>query len=76
MCAGHRIRRGASQRPDELATLQEALARIFVRGARVDWTALLAPTSIRHVELPTYAFQRQRYWLEAGGRWATWHRPG
>ncbi|NUH42509.1 SDR family NAD(P)-dependent oxidoreductase [Streptomyces samsunensis] len=52
---------------DELATLQEALARIFVRGAQVDWTALLAPTSIRHVELPTYAFQRKRYWLEAGG---------
>nr|WP_237298437.1 type I polyketide synthase [Streptomyces hygroscopicus] len=52
---------------DEIATLQEALARIFVRGAQVDWTALLAPTPVRHVELPTYAFQRKRYWLEAGG---------
>ncbi|WP_413811969.1 SDR family NAD(P)-dependent oxidoreductase [Streptomyces sp. OE57] len=51
----------------ESATLQEALARIFVRGVPVDWTALLAPTPVRHVELPTYAFQRKRYWLEAGG---------
>nr|WP_325114272.1 SDR family NAD(P)-dependent oxidoreductase [Streptomyces sp. GMR22] len=50
----------------ESATLQEALARIFVRGVPVDWTALLAPTPVRHVELPTYAFQRKRYWLEAG----------
>ncbi|MBL1120984.1 SDR family NAD(P)-dependent oxidoreductase, partial [Streptomyces sp. 110] len=51
----------------ESATLQEALARIFVRGVPVDWTALLAPTPVRHVELPTYPFQRKRYWLEAGG---------
>ncbi|WP_413099049.1 SDR family NAD(P)-dependent oxidoreductase [Streptomyces sp. Inha503] len=51
----------------ESATLQEAMARIFVRGVPVDWTALLAPTPVRHVELPTYAFQRKRYWLEAGG---------
>nr|WP_262706335.1 type I polyketide synthase [Streptomyces sp. NEAU-383] len=51
----------------ESATLQEAMARIFVRGVPVDWTALLAPTPARRVELPTYAFQRKRYWLEAGG---------
>ncbi|MBC3988450.1 SDR family NAD(P)-dependent oxidoreductase [Streptomyces sp. AC563] len=39
-------------------------AEVFVRGVTVDWTALLGDRSARRVELPTYAFQRQRYWLD------------
>ncbi|WEV24711.1 SDR family NAD(P)-dependent oxidoreductase [Streptomyces sp. 71268] len=39
-------------------------AEVFVRGVTVDWTALLGGRSTRRVELPTYAFQRQRYWLD------------
>ncbi|WP_413105775.1 type I polyketide synthase [Streptomyces sp. Inha503] len=50
---------------DEAASLLEALAQIHVRGRFVDWAALLAPARPRTVELPTYAFQRERYWLES-----------
>ncbi|MEU8878229.1 SDR family NAD(P)-dependent oxidoreductase, partial [Streptomyces javensis] len=50
---------------DEAASLLEALAQIHVRGGSVDWAALLAPARPRTVELPTYAFQRERYWLES-----------
>ncbi|CAM5289211.1 hypothetical protein SANTM175S_03779 [Streptomyces antimycoticus] len=39
-------------------------AEVFVRGVAVDWTALLEGRGARRVELPTYAFRRQRYWLE------------
>ncbi|MEU6129215.1 SDR family NAD(P)-dependent oxidoreductase [Saccharopolyspora sp. NPDC047091] len=39
------------------------LARRHVDGAPVDWTAVF-PTGEFLDELPTYAFQRQRYWLE------------
>ncbi|SOD67804.1 Acyl transferase domain-containing protein [Streptomyces zhaozhouensis] len=48
---------------DEETALLTALARAHVRGVPVDWTALLgAGSGARRVELPTYAFQRARFW--------------
>ncbi|QKW05113.1 SDR family NAD(P)-dependent oxidoreductase [Streptomyces sp. NA04227] len=41
-----------------------SLAEAWTRGAQVDWATLLAPGA-RTVELPTYTFQQQRYWLES-----------
>ncbi|MFL1378926.1 type I polyketide synthase [Nocardiopsis protaetiae] len=41
-----------------------SLAEVFVRGTAVDWTAALPAGAVR-AELPTYAFQRERYWLDA-----------
>ncbi|APC34274.1 type I polyketide synthase [Nocardiopsis dassonvillei] len=43
-----------------------ALARAHVSGVAVDWTRAHAPHAPRAVELPTYAFQRDRYWLVPG----------
>ncbi|MFE9780492.1 SDR family NAD(P)-dependent oxidoreductase [Streptomyces sp. NPDC005775] len=51
-------------RPESEA-LVAALSRLYVEGVRVDWEAFYAGTSARRVELPTYAFQRSRYWLDA-----------
>ncbi|MGW5749046.1 type I polyketide synthase, partial [Amycolatopsis sp. NPDC003861] len=39
-----------------------ALAAAHVRGATVDWPRLLGPVT-RHPDVPTSAFDRQRYWL-------------
>ncbi|MEG3632071.1 type I polyketide synthase, partial [Streptomyces sp. C6-003] len=46
----------------EPETLVSALARIHAHGAHVDWAAFFGPGA-RHVDLPTYAFQHQHYWL-------------
>ncbi|MEU1510289.1 beta-ketoacyl synthase N-terminal-like domain-containing protein, partial [Kitasatospora sp. NPDC005748] len=45
-----------------------ALAHAFVHGTDVDWPALFAGHDPRLVELPTYAFQRERYWLKPATR--------
>ncbi|MCJ0875864.1 acyltransferase domain-containing protein, partial [Streptomyces sp. AP-93] len=55
------LRRG---RP-EAETFTVAVAEAHVRGADVDWSAVYAGSGARRVELPTYPFQRQRFWMEA-----------
>ena len=52
--------------------LLTSMAELFVRGIPVDWTCVLQAgagtsgtgTGTRHVDLPTYAFDRRHYWLQ------------
>ncbi len=45
-----------------------SLAEVYVRGVDVDWASIQAGTgTAQRVALPTYAFQRRRYWLERSG---------
>jgi polyketide synthase PksN len=43
----------------------EALGRAWCAGARVDWAAYAAGRGGRRVPLPTYPFERRRYYIEA-----------
>ncbi|MFG2547737.1 SDR family NAD(P)-dependent oxidoreductase [Streptomyces sp. NPDC048594] len=50
---------------DERRTVLSAVALAQVRGAGVDGAALCPARTGRRVDLPTYAFQRRRFWLAA-----------
>ena len=43
-----------------------SLAEVWVRGVEVDWPALFAGSGARRIGLPSYAFQRERFWLDDG----------
>ncbi|MFK0063556.1 SDR family NAD(P)-dependent oxidoreductase [Streptomyces werraensis] len=58
---------GSLRRDDGgLRRLLASMAELFVRGVTVDWTGVLptGATSAR-LDLPTYAFDHQHYWLQA-----------
>ncbi len=47
--------------------LARAVAEIFVRGARIDWRAWQDGSKRHPVKLPSYPFQRERFWIEPQG---------
>ncbi|MER6615929.1 type I polyketide synthase [Streptomyces xantholiticus] len=56
------VRKGRSEK----RSAAEALARLHVAGVTVDWRAYLDAVGVggRPVDLPTYAFDHQRYWAQ------------
>ncbi|MEU7935553.1 type I polyketide synthase, partial [Micromonospora echinofusca] len=71
------VRRVAASRRDqpEVGALTSALGQLWVAGLPVDWAAYHGQTGARPrvVDLPTYAFDHRRYWINAGTR--SYHAP-
>lgn len=55
-------------RPDWQQILQ-SLAELYVHGVPVDWAGFDRDYPRRRIPLPTYPFQRQRYWVKATTPW-------
>ncbi|HXA54866.1 MAG TPA: SDR family NAD(P)-dependent oxidoreductase, partial [Solirubrobacteraceae bacterium] len=58
-CVVGTLRRGEPAR----ARFTMSLAEAWVRGADVDWQKLFAGDGSQRLTLPTYPFQRERYWI-------------
>jgi acyl transferase domain-containing protein len=64
---GRRVCAVGSLRREEggLRRFLTSVAEAFVQGVDVTWPALFDGTGARTIDLPTYPFQRQHYWLES-----------
>ncbi|MCX5415219.1 beta-ketoacyl synthase N-terminal-like domain-containing protein [Streptomyces sp. NBC_00059] len=57
---------GTLRRDDgDLDRVLKSAAELHVRGVHVDWTPAFGEHDNTHVQLPTYAFQHQHYWLKS-----------
>ncbi|MEU0929282.1 type I polyketide synthase, partial [Streptomyces malaysiensis] len=63
---GTRVTAVGSLRRDEggLDRFLTSVAEAYVGGASVDWSTVFQGTGARQVDLPTYAFQHQHYWIK------------
>jgi acyl transferase domain-containing protein/acyl carrier protein/predicted O-methyltransferase YrrM len=59
------------QGQDDWQQLLQSLGELYVRGATIDWAGFDRDYQRRRVALPTYPFQRQRYWLDREKRITT-----
>jgi acyl transferase domain-containing protein/acyl carrier protein len=69
------LRHRYERHPDD-AYLMGAAGRLWAAGAPVDWEAVHAHERLRRVALPTYPFERERYWVEPGSAAARAGRGG
>ena len=58
--------RHPNEAASDVAFLKEAVGRLWVAGIEIDPTRFFARESQRRVSLPTYPFERQRYWIDKG----------
>ncbi|MFJ2264735.1 type I polyketide synthase, partial [Streptomyces sp. NPDC087844] len=57
-----------THRQPEVHALTRALAQLHTHGTDIDWAGWFPTDPAPHtVQLPTYAFQRERFWLATGG---------
>ena len=49
---------------DGASVVQRSLAELHAREVPIDWNGYFEPFGGERVALPTYAFQRERYWFE------------
>src|SRR5262249_45131926 len=45
-------------------TLMRAVGQLWTLGHKIDWHRFHAPEDRRKVQLPTYPFERQRFWID------------
>jgi acyl transferase domain-containing protein/thioesterase domain-containing protein len=58
--------RKADEPDSDLAFALGAAGRLWIAGHDLDWDRVRGPGGFRRISLPTYAFERQRHWIEPG----------
>jgi amino acid adenylation domain-containing protein len=56
--------RAIERKVSDEAFVLESLGQLWLAGVEPDWAGVHAPRQCRRVVLPTYPFERQRFWIE------------
>ncbi len=62
--AANRVTVSTLREGDDLAGVLEAVGRLWIAGVEVDWSRFHGGERRLRVPLPTYPFERQRYWMD------------
>jgi amino acid adenylation domain-containing protein len=65
------IRHSYDKRMDDIAFLLTTVGRLWLVGIEIDWIGFHTHGKYQRVPLPTYPFERQRYWIEPHPPWGT-----
>ncbi|MBD2607323.1 SDR family NAD(P)-dependent oxidoreductase [Scytonema hofmannii FACHB-248] len=57
--------RHSYEQQSDVAFLMNTLGRLWLAGVEVDWSGFYADQQRDRIPLPTYPFERQRYWIDA-----------
>jgi len=57
--------RHPQEQQSDIAFLLNSLGRLWLAGVKVDWSGFYTHERRHHIPLPTYPFERQRYWIES-----------
>jgi acyl transferase domain-containing protein/thioesterase domain-containing protein/acyl carrier protein len=63
----------SNEKNSDLTAMLTALGNLWVHGAAIDWTAFHAFEKLHRIPLPTYSFQRKKFWMgpKIGTNWLT-----
>jgi amino acid adenylation domain-containing protein len=79
-CSPHRVLvpslRHPGQSRDDGRCVAEALGRLWVSGVEVNWRGVHRDAPHARVPLPTYPFERRRYWVDPPGKAPAPEAPG
>lgn len=60
------LQNAQSDQPADWQTMLDSLGQLFIKGVKVDWMGFDQPYLRQRLRLPTYPFQRSRYWVAGG----------
>ncbi|MCP6760236.1 MAG: SDR family NAD(P)-dependent oxidoreductase [Fischerella sp. CENA71] len=55
----------SQEQPSDVSLLLEILGKLWLFGVEIDWLEFYTEEQRHRLPLPTYPFERQRYWIEA-----------
>jgi amino acid adenylation domain-containing protein len=67
--------RAATEPTPDRAILLTTIGKLWLAGAPIDWAALYRDQRRLRVALPTYPFERQRFWIDPPSAEQSWRSP-